>query len=67
LPRKRKLALADSSCTDTELGGWLRFEEEHGSNFMRAIADAAFLAYTPSYVLLRPTLLRLKEANPRAG
>jgi hypothetical protein len=51
--------------TDTELVSWLRFEEKHGSNFMRAIADAAFFADTPSYRLLRPVLHKLKELHPQ--
>jgi hypothetical protein len=56
--------MADSAYTDTELSGWLRFEEKHGSNFMRAIAEAAFLADAASYVLLRPILRKLMELHP---
>ena len=55
--------MVESACTDTELGGWLRYEEEQGSSFMRAVAEAAFLAHTPSYILLRPVLLKLKAFN----
>jgi hypothetical protein len=57
--------MANSAYTDTELVSWLRFEEKHGSNFMRAITEAAFFADTPSYMLLRPVLLRLKEMYPQ--
>ena len=57
--------MADSAYTDTELIEWLRFEEEHGSSFMRAVADAAFFADTPSYILLRPVLLKLREISPQ--
>jgi hypothetical protein len=49
--------MAASAFTDTVLSGWLRFEVEHGSNFMRAIAEAAFTADTPSYA----------EGTPSAG
>jgi len=56
--------LPDSAYTDTELGGWLRFEQEHGGSFMRAIAEAAFLADTSSYILLRPILVKLKGLYP---
>jgi len=42
--------LPDSAYTDTQLRDWLRFERDHGSSFMRAISEAAFLADTPSYV-----------------
>jgi hypothetical protein len=57
--------MADSAYTDRELGSWLRFEEKHGNSFMRAIAEAAFIADTPSYRLLRPVLLRLKGLHPQ--
>lgn len=50
-----------SAYTDPELRDWLREVSEHGSNFMRAIAEAAFLADLKSYNLLRPVLLELKK------
>jgi hypothetical protein len=36
-------------------------------NFIRTIAEAAFLADAPSYALLRPVLLELKREKPRTS
>jgi hypothetical protein len=52
---------------DTELYDWLRWAEENGTSFLRRIADAAFVADLKNYNLIRPALLKLKEANPRTG
>jgi hypothetical protein len=54
-----------SATTDPGLGAWLRWASASGDapSFLRAIAEAAFLADLPSYALLRPVLLRLKLEN----
>ena len=41
--------------------------EENGTSFLRRIAEAAFTADLKNHNLLRPALLKLKEANPRTG
>ena len=56
-----------SPSTDGELHDWLRWAEENGPSFLRAIAEAAFTADLKNYNLIRPALLKLKEANPRTG
>jgi len=52
---------------DPELADWLRWAYESGEvpSFVRTIAEAAFLADTPHYALLRPVLLELKRERPR--
>lgn len=55
----------ESAHTDPELRDWLRWAEEHGSNFMRALAEAALVADLKHYTLLRPVLLKVKEDEPR--
>ena len=52
---------------DVELHDWLVWVDEHGPSFLRAIATAAFTADLKNYNLLRPALLKLREANPRTG
>ncbi len=52
---------------DAELYDWLRWAEENGTSFLRTMAQAAFVADIKHYLLLRPTLFKLKEANPRTG
>jgi hypothetical protein len=52
---------------DVELFDWLVWADEHGPSFLRTIAEAAFSADLKNYNLLRPALLKLKEANPRTG
>jgi hypothetical protein len=52
---------------DAELYDWLRWADENGTSFLRTMAQAAFVADIKHYLLLRPTLLKLKEANPRTG
>ena len=45
---------------DAELYDWLRWADEHGSCFLRAIGEAVFIADLKHYNLLRPFLLELK-------
>jgi hypothetical protein len=51
---------------DPDLNDWLRWASESGEtpNFIRTIAEAAFLADSPHYALLRPVLLELKRQRP---
>jgi hypothetical protein len=55
--------MTHSAHTDPELADWLRWACESGEvpNFVRAIAEAAFVADLPNYALLRPVLLELKR------
>jgi hypothetical protein len=55
-----------SAHTDTELADWLRWASESGKapSFVRALAEAAFLADSPNYALLRPVLLERKRQMP---
>jgi hypothetical protein len=50
---------------DVELLDWLRWADEHGSGFLRAIAEASMSADLPHYLLLRPVLLELKREWPK--
>ena len=52
---------------DAELYDWLRWADQHGSGFLRAIAEAAFVADLKHYNLLRPVLVELKRAWPSVG
>lgn len=52
---------------DVELLDWLRWAEENGPSFLPTIAEAAFTADLKNYNLIRPALLKLKEANPMTG
>lgn len=56
-----------SANTDPELADWLHWASESGEvpSFVRAIAEAAFLADLANYALLRPVLLELKRRRPR--
>jgi hypothetical protein len=56
-----------SANTDPDLHDWLRWASEGGEvpNFIRAIAEAAFLADVANYALLRPVLFELKRQRPR--
>jgi len=60
------LSLMDSANTDPELAHWLRWASESGSapRFVRTVAEAALMACSPDYVLLRPVLLELKRQHP---
>ena len=55
-----------STNTDPELRDWLRWASESGSTpmFVRRVADAACLACSPDYQLLRPVLIELKRRYP---
>jgi len=53
---------------DADLYDWLRWAEDaHASNFLRAIAEAAFIADLKHYALLRPILLELKTQWSNRG
>jgi len=49
-----------SAYTDSEMHDWFRWAEQHGSSFLRAVAEAAFVSDLKHYALLRPILLELK-------
>jgi hypothetical protein len=51
---------------DPELTDWLRWAFESGEvpKFVQTVAEAAFLADTSHYALLRPVLLELKRERP---
>ena len=52
--------------TDPELSHWLRWASESGNtpSFVRTVAEAALIACTPDYLLLRPVLIELKLRYP---
>jgi hypothetical protein len=56
----------DSARTDPELSQRLRRASERGNTpvFVRRVAEAALIASSPDYVLLRPVLLELKRRYP---
>ena len=54
-----------SASTDEELHDWLVWADEHGTSFLHAIAEAAFLSDLKHYRVLRPVLLNLKKMYPR--
>ena len=53
-----------SAIADNELHDWLIWAREHGTTFLHAIAEAAFLSDLKHYRLLRPVLLNLKKMYP---
>jgi hypothetical protein len=55
--------LTDSAYTDIELREWLRSEYERGSNFMRVLAEASFLADVHTYGVLKPVLIELQKTQ----
>ncbi len=55
-----------SASADNELHGWLIWAREHGTSFLHAIAETAFLSDLKGYRLLRPVLLNLKKMYPNA-
>lgn len=57
-----------SASTDPDLTDWLRwaFESHEAPIFVQIIAEAAFLADSLNYFLLRPVLLELKRQSDRA-
>jgi hypothetical protein len=58
--RKANVELYSAS-TDEELHDWLVWADEHGTSFLQAIAEAAFVSDLRDYYSLRPTLLKLKR------
>jgi hypothetical protein len=58
-----------SANTDPELRQWLRWAFECGKvpMFVRTVAEAALLACSPDYALLRPVLLELKRRHPEGA
>jgi hypothetical protein len=56
----------DSAHTDPHLSQWLRWASESGNTptFVRTVAEAALMACSPDYVLLRPVLVELKRRYP---
>jgi hypothetical protein len=59
--------MPDSIYTDDELRDWLGFQQEHGSNFLKAVAEAALIADIRDYNLMRPLLLELKKEWRRSA
>jgi hypothetical protein len=55
-----------SANTDPELRSWLRWASEGGNtpSFVRKVAEAARVACTPDYRLLRLVLVELKRRYP---
>ena len=64
--RVEQASMLHSASTDPELRNWLSWASESAevSNFIRAIAKAAFLADSLNYAVLRPVLLELKRQRP---
>jgi hypothetical protein len=58
-----------SANTDPELADWLRWASESGEapSFVRAVAEAAFIADSADYALLLPVLLELERRNSHAN
>jgi hypothetical protein len=58
----------DSANTDLEMRDWLRWAAQGGNTlmFVRTVAEAALIACTPDYQLLRPVLVELKRRYPEA-
>ena len=56
----------DSANTDLEMREWLRWAAEGGNApmFVRLVAEAALVACSPDYELLRPVLIELKRRYP---
>jgi hypothetical protein len=55
--------MTESANTDPELRGWLRWAVECSNTpmFVRTLAEAALIACSPDYVLLRPVMVELKR------
>jgi len=58
--------MMNSANTDPELRDWLHWASEGGNTpmFVRTVAEAARMACSPDYALLRPALLELKRRHP---
>lgn len=56
----------DFASNDPELLDWLRWASESGKTpvFVRTVAEAARMACSPNYFLLRPVLVELKQRHP---
>ena len=56
----------DPGYTDLELSRWLRWASERGNTpvFVQTVAEAALMACSPDYALLRPVLAELKRRCP---
>jgi hypothetical protein len=63
------LSVMDSANTDSALHQWLRWASEHGNTpmFVRTVAEAALIACSTDYVLLRPVLVELKRRQVAQG
>ncbi|MGD0008474.1 MAG: hypothetical protein ABSE93_08025 [Terriglobia bacterium] len=63
LDPRRILPRVDSAHTSPKLRQWLRWVSESGSTpmFVCMVADAALIARSPDYELLRPVLIALKR------
>jgi len=59
--------MMESANTDPELRDWLRWASELGNTpaFVRLVADAACLACSPDFEMLRPVLVELKRLQPQ--
>ena len=59
----------DSTNTDPELRKWLRWAAEGGNTpmFVRRVTEAALIACSPDYELLRSVLLELKRRHPEGA
>lgn len=57
-----------SADTHPELSPWLRWASDSANApmFVRRVAEAALIACSPDYVLLRPDLIGLKKRYLRA-
>ena len=57
-----------SAHTDAHPNQWLRWASERGNTpiFVRKVAEAALIACSPDYELLRPVLVELKLRHPEA-
>ena len=53
-----------SAFTDEELHDWLVWAGEHGTSFLHAVAEAAFVSDLRDYYSLRPTLKKLRRMYP---
>ena len=60
------MSLMVSGGTDPELREWLRWASEGGNtpSSVRTVAEAALIACSPDYELLRPVLVELKNRLP---
>jgi hypothetical protein len=58
--------MMESANTDLDFRGWLRWAAEGGNTpvSVRRAAEAALIACSPDYAMLRPALLELKRQHP---